>query len=456
MRCSTCMAVLIERDDTVICPNCESIHGAGSADAYQSDFDTNLSRPSSLARRVVSVFVWGAGVIVLLVLGGAFGWTLRDQGLGPDDFGASSLLAWVSGDEEETGQQSEAQLLPRSGVDAGRFVPVTGRADPFSLVLTDRSSNPLLANLSRTGELQPALALSDTVGGTLKAAARHTSGTLAVATLQADELRLSAWNDRGAKLWTVAHSSGDIGQGHVVLHTLSSGFVLILPSESSATSVAHGYSIDGRLIWQHDLGGRAESHLSLYRSPFDELIALMRDNRQSSAIRVQSISAAGLSGFETELNITSEERVLAATVDPSGVLLVLLSGAPPRLMALDPFGDSVGGGLLIDVHALVPETPCRIDSQQPYWRLACLRSDRLDDYVFDATRGELNTIERASEFIPGARQLLTIADDHLFGLGVGDGDDQLKPFALALRSLPEPEAVSMPDLEESLPDAVAP
>ncbi|MEL7546801.1 MAG: hypothetical protein AAGJ84_09125 [Pseudomonadota bacterium] len=442
MLCSKCMTQLIERDDTVICPNCNSIHGAEPIPEYQSDFDANIEKPDGIGTRVFRGAVWVSGVVGLVLLGGVGGWTLR--GSVPDPSNAS-LVRVASSAFEQAEEPSDTITFDPKKIEPKRVLILPATAHSGRHVVASNDSGELFqVSLGGGGGSESARRLVGAEPGYLASSAMSSAGAVVAALQSDDQWVLQSWDKDGAPGWTKTFDADSEADAQIALHALADGIVAIFTDPETAQLGAHFLDEDGALAWHVGLGQTADAYLSVHASPFDEVIVLMRDEADSEVLHVRSWTPAGVPGLSTELSVSATEGILATTVDSLGQVHVLLSGAPPRLLTQDALGRSSKANTLDALHAIARDTDCLTDSRSDHLRVACLNNGSLRDNVFDLRPVVPAAVSQSVIPLDPANRLLTISDNIMIAFAMSEGT-VFDPFSIRLRPIPELGFVAIPD-----------
>ena len=446
------MAQLIERGDKVVCPNCQSVHSAQASEAYSNDFDANLVKPSSsLAGFFRTLYILGIG-LMLIAAGTVGGWVLRDQGVGPEVLGFSSMRA-VFGTEQIGPSQANAgpqdvlhpltygqavQVSRTQSAGAGLFVS-TGPAGVFTF------------SIDPSGRLEAPRQLADRAEGTLRSATTLLNSNNILAIEGDRTLALQAWHLDGTRLWATELGQTTPSGAPILVQAFAEGFVLLHAATSDETVQARYFDARGEEIWDSSTDLNARLHLSLHHSPLDEVIIVSRDTSDPSSVRIQSLTTAGFRGFQSEISAPSSEPISAVTVDPLGQVWLLFGGALPRIVVQDAMGMTEQSFVLLQGQDILPNDQCLIDAAYNKLRLACLRADTLTDYTFQIDDDALTLLERDSARFDGAETLLILREEHAVGLRRGNNQDAV-PFNHPLRPLSSLDQISPPETDVPEPD----
>ena len=452
MRCSICMSQLIEKDDTVICPNCQSVHGAAAIAAYQSDFDDNIEKPDSFVARMFRTLSWTFGILFLLAVGGIGGWTLRGNGASLDD--VNLVRVAVSAFENKDGQQSKESgasvQLAEARFERLLFAPHPN-LDDLMVVGIQENGEAYSFKSTLSGTARQAELLSSPIDNSSVAAAQFSDGTLALLGEAGGKLAVAAWSSESSLLWQTELNSDLDSSGTVKMHALGAGVVLVARDKVRNKTVAYKVTRDGQIVWETDLGHSEIEHLSLYGSPFDELVAVSRTSSTSTSLQVQSFTLDGLSGFSAEFPVQANEQILAATVDPIGQIQILLSGAPPRLLTQDALGRASQSRTLDGLHAIPSQTPCLLEGRAQHLRVACTQNETLQDSVLNLTNASPEVELRNSSPLGISAQLIAIQDNTLIAVE-NTSTGTFKAKTIGLNAIPDPGDVSIPgDVAVGLP-----
>ena len=444
MRCSICMSQLIEKDDAVVCPNCQSIHGAEPIPAYQSDFDDNIEKPDSLATTMFRSTLWVLGVVFLVALGGVGGWTLRGSVTGLDDI---SLVRVASSafDQNDARQRDDVSTsVDPNTLSFERFLfapnPKQGNLTVVG-VGAENGTYRFQATASGSAEAANLLEAGSQISPI--AAAQLENRTLALFGHAGEDSFIMAWSPDGVLLWQTKLNLDTEPSGAAKLQALGTGFVLVTQDSLTNQAVAHKVSKDGGILWKMNLGHSAADHLSIYGSPFDELVVISKASSESRDLRVQSLTPEGISGFSANFQLRDNEQILAATVDSIGQIQILLSGAPPRLLTQDALGRTAQSRSLSALLAIPQQTPCLLESRSQRLRVACTQNDVLQDSVLNLTTSEPEVEIRRSEPLEQRVKLITIYDDSALAIE-GRATGVFSARSISLNAIPEPGDVSIP------------
>lgn len=445
MRCSICMSQLIEKDDAVVCPNCQYVQSAAAIPAYQSDFDDNIEKPDSLVTTLMRSTLWALGVLCLVTLGGVGGWTLRGAATGWEDFSLLRVASTVL-DQSDAVQRSEASpsIDPAStSFERFLFAP-RPKQDNLTVVGIGAPNGAyrFLAHASGSADTATLLEVSDQISPI--EAAQFEDGTLALLSDTGEQFSIIAWSEEGVRLWQTDLDLQLEPAGLVKMQALGAGLVVVAQDPQSNQAVAQNISIDGSILWTLDLGHSAASHLSIYKSPFEELVVLTRASSNSSELRVQSLTLEGLSGLSVNFPIRDNEQILAATVDSIGQIQILLSGAPPRLLTQDALGRTSQSQTLDALHAIPRHTPCLLESRSQHLRVACVQNDVLGDTVLNLTTANPEVTSRTTEPLEEGSSLIAIYEDSAIAIE-SNAPGAFNARAVSVRAIPEPGDVSIPE-----------
>lgn len=445
MRCSICMSQLIEKDDAVICPNCQSIHGAAAITAYQSDFDDNIEKPDSFTKTILRTMLWGVSILFLVTLGGVGGWTLRGNITSFEDVSLLRVASTVLDNSKISERADQSVSLDPGEVsfDEFLFAPHPDQ-NALSIVGVTPADGTYLIKADASGSAVSAILLETDDRYSPTAAAQFADGALALFGSADNRLMLQAWSGDGALLWRTVLDPNFDPSGLTKLHALGSGLVLVGRNSLSDQTVAHKYSRDGKLEWIANLGNSAVDHLSLYGSTFDELIVLTQDSSTPSSLRVQSLTLSGLSGFSTDFPLQENEQILAATVDPIGQIQILLSGAPPRLLTQDALGRTSQSRTLGALHAISNQAPCLLESQSEHLRVVCKQNDILRESILNVAVAEPEMDTRSATPLEAQMTLVAMYDDAVI-VAYGAEGGTYRARAIGLNAIPKLGDVSIPE-----------